>query len=87
MESTTYDEIIALGKAEGRAEGEAKASVKAIVTVLAARFGAVPAPLQKRLRAIRDPKLLAKLLKLAATCETISALSSALPADRGGKGR
>jgi flagellar biosynthesis/type III secretory pathway protein FliH len=88
MKSTVFDRLEAMGRAKGLAEGEAKGlaagkaegKAEAIVNVLEARFGSVPERLQKRLRALQEPKVIAKLLKLAATCEALSVVSRALPA-------
>lgn len=60
-------------RAEGRAEGEVEAQVRGIEAVLKARGVAIDEPLLLRLRACRDPALLARWLIQAATATTAAA--------------
>ncbi len=64
------------GREEGREEARNKA-VNTLLTILAARFGKIPAQLEKRLRKLADLDELGRLAVLAATCESLSEFKQA----------
>ncbi len=59
------------GKAEGRAEGRAEGKAEIIIEILTARFGVVPALLEKKINAVRDSGSLNELGKAVGTCATL----------------
>jgi hypothetical protein len=66
----------AAAKAEGKTEGMAEA----VLEVLEARLGPLPAELPGRLRSLRDPVLLKRLLVSAVRCPTLDEFLRDLPA-------
>ncbi len=61
-----------------REEGIAIGEAKSIVLFLESRFGEVPASVQKKLRNIRDGGRVEKMIKLAATCQSLKEFQKAL---------
>ena len=76
-ESRFYKETLGKGRVEGRVEGKVEGKVEgreeSILSALAARFGAVPDRLSRRIHRIRErnSSLLDDLLKLAVTTKDI----------------
>ncbi len=85
--ATTVLEVIqregmAKGKAEGIAEGMAKGMAKGkigtVIAFLETRFGEVPAGIQKKLTNLQDDSRIEKIIKLAATCQSLKEFQKAL---------
>jgi hypothetical protein len=74
----TYDEGVAVGKAEGVAEGEAKAGRNMVLTFLRAKFSRVPKEVERAIRAMNDPTALESWAAHAATCQTMDEFARAL---------
>ncbi len=76
------EEGIAIGKAEGKAEGitegEAAGQLKSVMLILESRFGDIPAATQKKLASLRDARRIEKMVKLAATCQSLKEFQKAL---------
>ncbi len=72
------EEGIAIGEARGEARGEIKGEIKSIMLFLESRFGEVPAGIQKRLAGIQDSRRIEKMIKHAATCQSIKEFQKAL---------
>ena len=64
-------EGLAKGKAEGKIEGRGEAAAEAIKTVLAARFGEVPAELLARIDVVNNLATLQQLTVAAATATSL----------------
>lgn len=67
--SLTFAEELRL---EGRVEGKAEGKAESIVTVLKARFGALPVVLSKKIETLQDQSRLDTLLIVASTCQSLS---------------
>jgi len=66
----------ALGRVEGSVEGKAEGKAEAILAVLTARHLRVDTATARRIRALRDPAELERLLVVAATCSDASTLEA-----------
>ena len=71
---TIFDEKYEAGVAEGVAEGEARA----ILLVLKTRLGKVPKSTGDAIHAVTNQRVLEKLTKVAAKCESLTEFESAL---------
>jgi hypothetical protein len=68
----------ARGEARGKAIGKAIGKAEAIVSVLTARFGKVPAALEKKIHGIQEYSSIEQLTFLAATCDSLEAFKKGL---------
>jgi len=75
---TWSEQIEARGEAKGEARGEARGLQSSLLTVLSARFGSVPQPLEQRLQADQNGEHLRQLLTTAATAPSLSEFEAAL---------
>ncbi len=71
MIMTTADVIGLEARKKGRAEGKAEGKAEIIIEILTARFGAIPASLEKKIKAVQDSSRLNELGKSVATCATL----------------
>lgn len=78
MVLTTAEELRREGEARGRAEGMAKGMAKTVGNILAVRFGAIPAALEKKIHAIQDPDRFDELTRLAVSCASLGEFKKAL---------
>ncbi len=62
-------------------DGMAKGKIESVITVLETRFGKLPASLQKKLVNLQDGARIEKVLKLAATCQSLKEFQKALQPD------
>jgi predicted transposase YdaD len=72
------EEGIAIGEAKGKEAGKAEGKIEAALTVLESRFGAVPVATQKKLMKLQDTSRVEKMVKLAATCQSLKEFQKAL---------
>lgn len=66
------------GEAKGEAKGEVKGEAKMLVAVLAARFGEIPASIEKKIFAMGDSKRLEALAQTVASCRDLNEFKKAL---------
>ena len=66
------------GLTQGRSEGRGEGVALALLTLLERRFGPLPAALQKKLRSLRDVKLLNELVLHAAQSSSLGEFRTAL---------
>ncbi len=70
------DEGIAIGEAKAGSQGK----IEVILIMLEARFGKVPASIQKKITELQDESRLEEMLKLSATatCQSLTEFQEAL---------
>jgi hypothetical protein len=78
MALTLAEELRLEGRTEGRTEGRMEGETKSLVSVLTARFGKVPASLEKRIAGIKESSRIEQLIFLAATCDSLDAFKKGL---------
>ncbi len=74
MATTLLEQI----QMEGIVKGEVKGQAKSAVMVLESRFGEIPAAIQKKLLGLRDAHRVERMIKLAATCQSLKEFQKAL---------
>ncbi len=78
MATTLLEQIQMEGIVKGEVRGEVKGQAKSAVMVLESRFGEIPAAIQKKLLGLRDARRVEKIIKLAATCQSLKEFQKAL---------
>ncbi len=68
----------ARGEARGKAIGEARGEIKSVLIFLESRFGEVPGDIQKKLTGMQDGGRIEKMIKLAATCQSLKEFENGL---------
>ncbi len=63
---------------DGMAKGKAEGKIESVMTFLETRFGKLPVSLQKKLMNLQDDAHIEKVLKLAATCQSLKEFQKAL---------